>query len=74
MDELRRLRRMLRSGGLLAVMTLLWEEGIDFANWHYRREPTHVAFYSQLTFRWIERFCGFSKVWFPSDRIALLRA
>jgi SAM-dependent methyltransferase len=72
--ELRRLRRMLCSGGLLGVMTLLWDERIDFASWHYRRDPTHVAFYSRATFLWIERFYGFSKVWFPSNRIALLRA
>lgn len=72
--ELRRLRRMLCSGGLLGVMTLLYEEGIDFASWYYRRDPTHVAFYSRATFRWIRRVYGFSRVWFPSGRIALLQA
>ena len=72
--EFRRLRLLLRSGGLLGVMTLLWEERIDFATWYYRREPTHVAFYSRATFHWIQRFCGFSRVWFPTKRIALLQA
>ena len=72
--EFRRLRLMLRSGGLLGVMTLLLDDRIDFATWYYRRDPTHVAFYSQATFRWIQRFCGFSKVWFPSNRITLLQA
>jgi SAM-dependent methyltransferase len=69
-----RLRRMLRDGGVLGIMTLLWEEGIDFASWHYRRDPTHVVFYSQATFRWIQRHYRFSGLWFPADRIVLLRA
>lgn len=72
--EFRRLRRMLHSGGLLGVMTLLWEQGIDFENWYYRKDPTHVVFYSRLTFRWIAELYGFSHVGFPTDRIALLRA
>lgn len=74
LEDFTRLKRMLKAGGLLAVMTLFWEEGIDFASWYYRRDPTHVAFYSQATFRWIGSFCGFPKVWFPSNRIALLRS
>ena len=72
--EFRRLRQMLCSGGLLGVMTLLYEEGTDFASWYYRRDPTHVGFYSRATFRWSGRLYGFSQVWFPSGRVALLRA
>jgi len=72
--EFRRLRQMLCSGGLLGVMTLLLDEEIDFATWYYRRDPTHVVFYSRATFLWIERVHGFSRVSFPSNRIVLLWA
>lgn len=72
--EFRRLRRMLRRGGLLGVMTLVWEEGSDFVAWYYRKDPTHVVFYSRATFRWIEKRYGFSRVLFPSNRVTLLQA
>ncbi|MFC1521645.1 class I SAM-dependent methyltransferase [Elusimicrobiota bacterium] len=71
--EFELLRSILNPGGLLAVMTWLWDESIDFANWGYRRDSAHVAFYSQTTFKWIAANLGFSKVWFPHYRIALLR-
>jgi SAM-dependent methyltransferase len=71
--EFHRLRGMLRAAGVLGIMTRLWDAGIDFANWHYRRDPTHVAFYSQATFHWIQTRYGFSEVSFPTDRVVLLR-
>lgn len=69
--EFRRLRSLLRPGGFLAVMTHFWTESIDFKNWYYRRDPTHVAFYSQATASWIQRELGFSRVTFLGNRIAV---
>lgn len=50
-----RLRGLVRAGGLLAVMTSLLEDGIDFARWHYRRDCTHVVFWRMQTFDWLAR-------------------
>lgn len=72
--EFRRLRRMLAQSGLLAVMTLRYDEQNEFATWYYRKDPTHVVFYSRATFLWIKRLYGFSRISFPSGRIALLWA
>ncbi|MDZ3823718.1 MAG: class I SAM-dependent methyltransferase [Pseudoxanthomonas sp.] len=55
---LTRLRTLVRAGGLLAVMTSLLEDGIDFARWHYRRDCTHVAFWRMQTFDWLARSWG----------------
>ncbi len=44
------LASLVRPGGLLAIMTSLLHDGIDFRKWHYRRDPTHVCFYRQHTF------------------------
>ena len=41
---------LIRPGGLLAIMTSLLHDEIDFRKWHYRRDPTHVCFYRQHTF------------------------
>lgn len=45
-----RLAALLRPGGWLAVMTSFQTDDERFANWHYRRDPTHVVFYRAQTF------------------------
>jgi SAM-dependent methyltransferase len=50
-DEFVRLDRLLKPGGWLAVMTIFQTDDGAFANWHYRRDPTHVVFYRETTFR-----------------------
>jgi hypothetical protein len=46
---------LLEPGGLLAIMTCFQTDDAAFANWHYRRDPTHVVFYRPHTFRTIAR-------------------
>ena len=48
-----RLNKLLRPGGWLGVMTNLQTDDAAFANWHYRRDPTHVVFYRLNTFKHI---------------------
>lgn len=48
--EFKRLSRLLRPGGLLAVMTIFQTEDALFENWRYRHDPTHVVFYREHTF------------------------
>ncbi len=56
-EEFERLDRMLRPGGWLAVMTAFRPKDRDFLSWYYRRDPTHVVFYREGTFRRLgERF------------------
>ncbi len=50
--ELDRLWRLLKPGGVLAVMTKLVIDAQAFARWHYKNDPTHVAFFSRETWRW----------------------
>jgi hypothetical protein len=46
---------MLEDNGILAIMTSFLSNIEDFENWYYRRDPTHVVFYSQETFKVIAR-------------------
>lgn len=56
--EITRILGLLRPGGLLAVMTLFHPGPDAVADWWYARDPTHVAFYSHVTFDWTCReFC-----------------
>ena len=51
--------------GFLAVMTHFYplEDGKPcekkFSKWYYKRDPTHIAFYSSKSFQWIAERIGF---------------
>lgn len=70
--EFDRLGRMLRPGGWLAVMTCFQTDDARFARWHYRRDPTHVVFYREQTFRHLAAARGWDCV-FPVKDVALMR-
>lgn len=56
--EFRRLHALLEPGGWLGVMTRLQTDDSRFADWHYRRDPTHVVFYRAATLHDIARRFG----------------
>lgn len=47
------LLRLLKPKGLLVVMTKRLTSLEAFVDWHYRRDPTHICFYSEKTFSWL---------------------
>lgn len=51
--EWRRLLDLLRSGGILAIMTGLYDDQLSFADWYYKNDPTHIGFFSKATFTWL---------------------
>lgn len=53
--ELKRLHALLRPGGWLGIMTCFQTSDDQFANWHYRRDDTHVVFYKETTFYYLAR-------------------
>lgn len=72
--EFRRLRTLLRPGGALAIMTLFVTPDIDFANWYYRRDPTHVGFFSARSLYWLKDNLGFAECKIIGERIVVLVA
>lgn len=71
--ELTQLRKRLNPNGVLAVMTHMYGDWTDFASWYYRRDPTHVCFYSRRTLNFIRVKYGFSELNLLSDRAAYFR-
>lgn len=67
-----RLRDLVRPGGWLAVMTCFQTDDDRFANWHYRKDPTHVVFYRAETFEHLARQWGW-RCEMPAKDVALLR-
>lgn len=57
-DEFKILDAMLKPGGLLAVMTCFLDDDSKFADWHYRRDRTHVVFYKEETLRRVAQING----------------
>lgn len=56
----RQLDRLIKPGGWLGVMTCFQTEDSKFANWHYRRDPTHVVFYRKETMAWLAEKLGWT--------------
>ena len=77
-EELKRLRRLLRPGGVLAVMTALRpgensnEERDAFSQWFYTNDSTHISFFCETTMRWIARRWG-GEIIRSSERVVLFR-
>lgn len=67
-----RLRGLVRPGGWLAIMTCFQTEDARFAHWHYRKDPTHVVFYREETFRHMAGTWGWTCE-IPAKDVALMR-
>jgi 2-polyprenyl-3-methyl-5-hydroxy-6-metoxy-1,4-benzoquinol methylase len=61
---------LLKPGGWLGVMTCFQTDDARFANWHYRRDPTHIVFYREATLAWIAEAFGWS-LEIPAKDVAL---
>jgi SAM-dependent methyltransferase len=62
LKEFNLLKSLLKPSGKLYCMTHIYSETINFENWYYKNDETHVFFYHQNTFQWILNQVGFSKV------------
>lgn len=58
LEEIHQLAKLLNAGGFLGVMTSAHQGREHFEAWHYRRDPTHVVFFSNLTMTWIAEHFG----------------
>ncbi len=58
--EFARLDAMLNPAGWLGIMTCFQTDDMKFENWHYRRDPTHVVFYREETFKYIASQFGWN--------------
>lgn len=71
-QEFDKLKSLLKPHGHLGLMTQIFLDNSDFENWYYRRDPTHVCFYSKQTLRWIQNHFEFSHLEIKGDRVVWL--
>lgn len=60
--EFQLLKSLLKPEGKLYCMTHIYDESIDFHEWYYKNDPTHVFIYMKETLEWIKKKCNFSDV------------
>jgi hypothetical protein len=65
-----RFGQLLRPGGIVGVMTGMYDAVPSFADWWYIRDITHVCFYSAATMEWIARKLGW-RVEFPAGDVCI---
>ncbi len=61
-QEFKNLKEMLNPRGSIFCLTSLYHEGIDFENWNYKNDETHVFFYHKKALEWIKNQFDFSQV------------
>lgn len=71
-DVFRQLDGLLKPGAWLGIMTCFQTDDARFANWHYRRDPTHVVFYREKTLSVIAEQLGW-ELTVPRKDVALFR-
>lgn len=68
--EFENLDGMLKRTGWLGVMTGMLEDWSEFPSWYYRRDPTHVCFYSRRAMIWIAQRFSWEPL-FPRQNVVL---
>jgi len=56
------LKNLLKKDGKLYCMTVLFDDSVNFHNWYYKNDPTHVFIYHPNTIHWIKEHFEFSNV------------
>ncbi len=55
-QELELMLRILKPGGWLGIKTNLYDfKSQSFDNWHYKRDLTHIGFFSSKTIQWLTK-------------------
>lgn len=71
-SEFKLMRSLLKKDGILFCMSSIYSESIDFENWYYKNDPTHVFFYHKKTLDWIRENFHFREVLIQDNLIRFI--
>lgn len=74
LNVLELLKSLLVKDGVLGIMTKIYTEEMDFKNWYYRKDPTHIGFYSTRTLNWLEDYFQLEKIYSDNDNVIIFRS
>ena len=73
-ETIKELVEILENGGILSFQTMFHPENNEkFLNWWYRRDPTHVCFFSHKTIKKMEDIFNLKLLKFDDKNIAVFR-
>jgi hypothetical protein len=61
-DTIKRLTCLLNSNGIIFIKTKFLNEDIDFSNWYYKRDLTHIQFFNQKSMGILAHQFGFKVI------------
>ena len=70
--EFELLKRLIKPGGILGLMTLLHDAKTEIENWYYLKDPTHICAYSEKTFEWLRKNLSFTHLSITLPRLIVL--
>lgn len=74
MEYFRLFSSLLAKDGIMAIMTQFHpKDDVKFAGWHYRRDPSHISFYTPKTISWIAGLVGLEIVFIDRHKNITLR-
>jgi len=73
-EVLNLLKMHLKPHGIMAIMTLFHtNKQEDFLKWWYRRDPTHITFFTPKTFEVLAHECGLKVLKHDNRRVIILK-
>lgn len=69
--EFKLLKSLLKTNGSLIIMTNVFNDEIDFVNWSYKNDSTHVFFYTFKTFEYIKKTFNYKSLTITNRLIVL---
>ncbi|CAA0121808.1 Ubiquinone biosynthesis O-methyltransferase [BD1-7 clade bacterium] len=72
-EEIQRLYALLKPDGFLMLMSKLVIDRDAFSRWHYKNDPTHIAFFSRETLAWLAGSLNAELTFHSADVFSLKR-
>ncbi|ERM81511.1 hypothetical protein P872_10355 [Rhodonellum psychrophilum GCM71 = DSM 17998] len=69
LEELLKITTLLKKGGYLSIMTVLYHRDDQFPDWYYTKDPTHVSFYHLKTIQWMEKSLNLKRIISDGKRV-----
>jgi len=70
--ELSRLMGLLKRNGILAIMTQILTPQIDFEQWYYKNDPSHVGFFSEKALNFLAKKWQ-AELYVISERVVIFK-
>jgi len=71
-EEILKLWKCLKPSGVLGIMTAFRPDEDKFADWYYKRDATHVRFFTKDSFSWLANKLD-AEIFIPQSDIVILK-